>query len=334
MAALASPVRWGVLGTGAIARKLAAALREVPGAALAAVGSRRLDGAEAFAREHGAARAHGSYEALVSDRDVDVVYVSSPHSEHRAHARLALEAGKAVLCEKPFAVNASEAADVVALARSRGCFVMEAMWTRFLPITRQVHAWLRDGAIGEPRMLSADFGFRAPYDPAGRLFAPHLAGGALLDVGIYPVSYASFVFGRAPVRVAALGQLSPDGVDEQAAMVLGHDRGELAVLSCAVRTETVHEARIDGTDGRIVVPSFWRATTARLERPGRDPITVELPHRGGGYAHQLDEVHACLAAGRRESATMPLDETVAIMRTLDAVRGQLGVIYPQERPPS
>ncbi len=327
---MADVTRWGILGAGNIAKQFARGLAVLPDATLAAVGSRDADKAAAFAAEFGGERSHGSYEALVADPAVDVIYVATPHPLLRPHSLLCLEAGKPVLCEKPFAVNAAQAREVVAVARERRLFCMEAMWTRFLPIYDQVRAWLAEGAIGEPRMLTADFGFRSGWNPERRLLNPALAGGSLLDVGIYVIALAFHVFGRRPCAVTGLPGLGETGVDEQAAYVLGFDRGELAVLSSAIRTSTPHEARIDGTEGRIRIDAFWHATRATLTVPGRDPVVCERPFEGTGYNCEAAAVMACLAAGQTECALMPLDETIAIAETMDELRRQWGLRYPME----
>ncbi|MCC7495161.1 MAG: Gfo/Idh/MocA family oxidoreductase [Fimbriimonadaceae bacterium] len=327
---MAGSIRWGILGAGNIAKQFARGLAVLPEAELAAVGSRSADKAAAFAQEFGATRSHGSYEALAADPAVDVIYVATPHPMHHGDTLRCLRAGKAVLCEKPFAVNAAQAREMIAVAREQRLFLMEAMWTRFLPAVRQVATWLGEGRIGEPRMLTADFGFRAGFNPAGRLFDPQLAGGSLLDVGVYCVSLAFLVFGGRPDRTAALGSLGETGVDEQAGFLLGYPGGELAVLSSAVRTNTPQEARIDGTAGRIRIDAFWHATRATLEVGGQPPETVELPLEGNGYNYQAAAVMAALRAGQTECAVMPLDETLAIAETLDALRAQMGVRYPME----
>jgi predicted dehydrogenase len=240
---------------------------------------------------------------------------------------LCLEAGKAVLGEKPMAVNAAQVRNMVACARKNDVFMMEAMWTRFNPVTVQVCKWLAEGAIGDVRLLQVDFGFRAGLNPAGRLFNPDLAGGALLDVGVYVVAYAAMVFGGPPVQVQAAAHIGETGVDEQTTMVFKYGGGQLASLSCAVRTSTPHEARIMGTEGSIYVPAFWHATSATLSVQGQEPV---IHTDSFGYHYEAAEVGACLRAGQKESATMPLDESIAIAETMDEVRRQVGLKYPME----
>ncbi|MFO7897702.1 MAG: Gfo/Idh/MocA family oxidoreductase [Planctomycetota bacterium] len=323
------PVHWGMLGTGSIARKFATGLTALPDAKLAAVGSRAQETADAFGDEFDVPRRHPSYEALANDPQVDVVYVATPHSLHRENTLLCLAAGKGVLCEKPFAINARQAAEMIAAARARGLFLMEAMWTRCLPAIGKLRDLLAEGAIGDVRMVVADFGFRAGVAPGKRLFNPALGGGALLDVGVYPVSLASMVFGGPPDRIASLAALGETGVDEQAGMVLGYDGGRLAVLHTAIRTRTAHEAQVYGTDGRVRVPDFWHATHLFVVKGGGEE-RIDAPFDGNGYNHEAAEVMDCLRAGRRESDVMPLDESLAVMETLDRIREQWGLRYPME----
>lgn len=319
-------INWGILGAGRIAGKFATEAKLVPGARLVAVGSRSAEKAGEFAKQNGVERAYGSYAELVADPDVDAVYVATLHPTHCEHTLLALDAGKAVLCEKPFAVTAREARQMVERARSRKLFLMEAMWARFNPVTVQVRQWIAEGRIGEPRMVTVDFGFRAAWNPESRLLNPALAGGALLDVGVYVLAYASMVFGR-PAQVQAVAHIGETGVDEQVAMALKYPGGQIASLTCAVRTPSPQGARIDGTEGAIEIPAFWRAPVARLIRPKEDPVEATGAF---GFQYEIAEAMACLTAGMTESPNMPLDETLAIAETMDAVRRQIGVRYPFE----
>jgi predicted dehydrogenase len=295
-----------------------------------AVGSRTSDSAEAFAERFGAPHRYGSYAALASAPDVDAIYVATPHPLHHDNTIMCLEAGKAVLCEKPFAINAAQAQSMISTARARGVFLMEAMWTRFLPHMVRLRELLAAGAIGEVRMLQVDFGFRTSFNPQGRLFDPALGGGALLDVGIYPVSLASMVFGT-PERVTGMAHLGETGVDEQSAMIFGYAGGQLALLSQAIRTNSPHEALLLGTSGKIRMhSSWWKATTITLSVDGQPDEQIDVPTVGNGYNYEAAEVGRSLRAGRTESDVMPLDETLAIMRTMDEVRAQWGLRYPGE----
>ncbi len=322
--------RWGILGTGKIARQFAAALQRLPEAELLAIGSRSAESAGRFADEFGIPRRHASYDDLVGDPDLQVIYVATPHSCHANNTRLALNAGKAVLCEKPFTINAAEASDVVHLARERKLFLMEAMWTRFFPLIAKLRELLATGAIGEARLLTADFGFRADYADEPRLFGPEYGGGALLDVGVYPVSFASMLFGP-PTKIWGTANLGPTGVDEEATVTLAHVDGRLAILHTAVRLDTAQEAIIAGTEGRVRIHSpWWRPTVMTLSREGQPDERIEFPLAGNGYEYEATEVMDCLRAGKLESSLMPLDESLSIMRTLDALRVQWGLKYPME----
>jgi predicted dehydrogenase len=323
-------IRWGILGTGRIAGLFATGLTVVPDAELAAVGSRAIETAERFGDEFGVPRRHASYEALAEDDAVDVIYVATPHPMHHPAVRLCLEAGKPVLCEKPFTINAAQAADLIALARDRRLFLMEAMWTRFLPLIGRFRELIAAGAIGEPRLLTADFGFRHPGGPEHRLFNPDLGGGALLDVGVYLVSLASMVFG-AHDRAIGLAHLGPTGVDEQASLVFGYPGGQLAQLTAATRTDTPQEVTLMGTEGSLRIhPLWWKPTRMTLTRPDGSTEPFDIPYDGNGYGCEAAEVMRCLRAGALESPIMPLDETLAVVQTLDGIRAQWGLRYPME----
>ncbi len=322
--------RWGILGTGAIARQFVEGLGELPEAEVLAVGSRSEASAEKFAEDRDIPRRYGTYEDLAADPDVDVVYVATPHPFHAENAELCLEAGKAVLCEKPFTVNAAEAERVVSLARERELFLMEGMWTRFFPLMERVRGMTSNGEIGELRMLTADFGVRFDLDPASRLFALELGGGALLDVGVYCVSLASMILGP-PVRAAGLSHLGETGVDEQAAVVLEHEAGRLSNLTMGIRTATPQEATVLGTEGYLKIHTpWWRPTTMTLSRPGREDETIEAPVTGNGFNYEAAEVMRCLHEGRTESDVMPLDETISVMRAMDDLRAAWDLRYPSE----
>lgn len=324
-------IRWGVIGPGKIARQFAHGLKALHDHQLVAAGSRDAAKAQAFVDEFGRGRGYGSYEELAAAADVDAIYVATPHPLHCSHAELALRAGKAVLCEKPLCVNAIEGEALVAASIESGSFLMEAMWTRFLPAVETAMAWVRDGAIGDARMLSCDFGFRCPWDPTSRALDPHLAGGGLLDVGVYTVAMASLLFGYEPTGISAQAHIGTSGVDEQCALLLRYGGGELALLASAVRTTTGHMARIDGSEGSITIPAFWHATTATLHRENREPVTVERPFAANGYEFEAAEVGRCLRQGLRESPRMTHGESLGILRIMDSARSQIGLCYPFEQ---
>ena len=319
-----SPVRWGILGTGGIANAFAADLRLTESGVVSAVGSRTQGSADRFADEFGIRGRHAGYETLVADPGVDVVYVATPHPMHHENAILALSAGKPVLVEKPFAMNAAEAIEIVAVAREQGLFAMEAMWTRFLPHIGVVREWLAEQTLGEIVTVTADHGQWFAEDPAFRLFAPELGGGALLDLGIYPVSFASMVLG-APDRIASITDPAFTGVDGQTSMMFGYASGAQAALTCTLRARSPTRASIVGTEARIEIDGDFYAPTAvtLITREGKS-TRVASSHEGRGLRHQADEVARRLAARELESPLMPLDETISIMQTMDAVREQAG----------
>ncbi|WP_380163855.1 Gfo/Idh/MocA family protein [Jannaschia sp. R86511] len=332
------PVRWGVVGPGRIAAGVVRDLREQCAAdgVLHAVASRSLDRARAFADEHGAAVAYGSYAELLADPDVDVVYVSTPHRQHHGIALAAVEAGKHLLVEKAFTVTHAGARQVVDAARARGVFVMEAMWTRFQPAVVRLQELLREGAVGEVRSVRADLGLRVPFDPADRLWDPAQGGGALLDLGVYPTSWLQLVLGGVPDRLDVAGVLGPNGVDAESTLLWRTADGRHGVGTCSLLSPLPGQAAVFGTEGWLEVPP-------RFHHPGRIVLhrtaggrSVEhseelvLPATGTGYSHELDEVHRCLRAGLTESATMPLDDTLAVMSVLEQALHALGVRHDED----
>lgn len=327
-------VRWGILGTGAIASTFATELARVPDAELRAVGSRSAASAAAFAARLGVPVAHDSYEALLRDAAVDVVYVALPHPWHHDATIAALAAGKAVLCEKPFTVNAAEARRLVAAARRARRFLMEAMWTRFLPSMVRVRELLAAGAVGDIRSVHADIGYRVDPDPHGRMLAPELGGGALLDLGVYAVSLASLVLG-APESITAAATMAATGVDAQCSAIFRYRGGAHAIVTTTLEADTPGSAVIAGTDGRIELAGpLFDPSSVRLVR-GTGPRTevveeARTSEPDHGWHLEAVEVGRCLREGLLESPTMPLDESVSIMETMDEVRRQIGLRYPFE----
>lgn len=316
-------IRWGILGTGKIAHKFAQDLLLLPDAQLAAVGSRTAAAAAAFGAEYRIPRCHGSYEALAADLDVDAVYVATPNTLHRENTLLCLNHGKAVICEKPFAMNTAETEEMIACARRQKVFLMEAMWMRFLPVMVRLRELLRAGAIGDVRLLDARFCFRAEWQPEGRLLNPALGGGSLLDVGIYNTAFADVVFGRPPAKILSLADIGKTGVDETASVLFGYDNGAMASLTSSVRVKTLHDAVIYGTAGMIRIPEpYWRADKFVLIPENGPAEEIAAPKRGLGYLHEAEEVMRCLREGRTESLQLPLAATLAAMQTLDAIRRQ------------
>lgn len=297
-----------------------------------AVGSRSQETADRFGDRFAIKRRHADYEALVADADVDIVYVATPHPMHAANALAAIEAGKHVLVEKPFTINATEAAQVIDAAAERGVMVMEAMWTRFLPGIQRIMELVRSGAIGTPRVLIADHNQYIPRERAARLHEPELGGGALLDLGIYPVSFAGHLFGQ-PATITARATLSDLGVDQLTAIILEYESGAQALLHTGFMTPGPNVASIVGTEGRIDIDAVWytQTTFTRYDRGGTVVERYDREIDGRGMQYQAMEVERCVAQGITDSATMPVGETLEIMHTLDAIRRQIGVVYPQER---
>lgn len=327
----APALRWGVLGPGGIARDWTEALLARTGSRVVAVGSRSAERAEDFAARYGVEHAYGSYESLVADPEVEAIYVATPHSEHHDHALLALEAGKPVLVEKAFTRSAAEATAVVEAARSRGLLAVEAMWTRFLPHIDVVRRCLEDGLLGDVRAVTADHGQLLYPDGPQRLADPALAGGALLDLAIYPISFAHFVLGSFDT-VHATGTVAPTGVDAaETVAVIGPD-GAIGTLASTMLAKTPCAASVAGTAGRLELDGwFYTPSSVRLIGPDdRELDRYETPQRDHGLAYEAAEFARLLRAGRTESDLLPLDETVAIMHALDQVRQQLGVRFPGE----
>jgi len=322
-------IRWAVVGPGRIAEKVVQDVVHVEGARVVAVASRSADRAQDFARRHGVERAYGSYAQLLDDPDVDVLYVATPHPQHAPIALAALDAGKALLVEKAFTATLPGAQEVVDRARATGTFVMEAMWTRFQPAIVTMRELVADGAIGEVRSVQADLGVARDFDPEDRLFSLELGGGALLDLGVYVVSFAQMVLG-APDNVDVVGSCFSTGVDAEAALLLGYPDGRSASLTTSLRNALPGAARVFGTEGWIdVLPRFHHPQTIVLHRAGAEPETITRPQLGGGYSHELVEVTQCLRAGRSESAVMPLADTLAVQAVLQQAADALGVLHAE-----
>lgn len=326
----APAIRWGILGAGNIAGSFADGVRERTAASVVAVGSRSVDKAAEFAAAHApGARAHGSYEDLVADDDVDVVYVATPHSHHLEHTLLAIRAGKHVLVEKPITRSAAEARILLDAAAEAGVFLMEAMWTRFLPHVAALRGAIARGEIGAVTTIEAEFDVFFPYDPTHRLFAPELAGGALLDLGIYPVAFAHDLLG-VPAAITARGTRAATGVDDHVSIVLEWDGGQQAVLHTSSRASGPHAATIIGTQGRIELPrEFFMPVPVTVTQADGTSYTVESP-QGEGKAYEAAEVARRIAAGATASDRHTWTDTIEVMTILDEIRRQLGVVYPGE----
>jgi predicted dehydrogenase len=323
-------VRWGIVGPGRIAENLVGDFAQVPDAEVVAVASRSADRAQAFAAKHGIGRAYGSYRELIADPDVDVLYIATPHPQHHAIGIEAARAGKSLLVEKAFTATLAGAQSLVDEVRAQGVFAMEAMWTRFQPAVVTARKLLADGAIGEVRSVQADLGVVRPFDPSDRVFGYELGGGATLDLGVYPVSFAQMVLGS-PTSVTASGGLEPSGVDAEVSMLLGFPEGRTATLMCSLHSPMPGHARIFGSTGWLdVLPRFHHPQSIVLHRDGAEPELFERPALARGYAHELIEVTSSILAGRLESTIMPLDDTLAVQRVLETALGQLGIHFSED----
>jgi predicted dehydrogenase len=330
-AGLSTPrARWGILGTGFIAGLQTPDLVD-NGSVVQAVGSRTMASAAEFAARFQIPTSHGSYEDLVADPEVDVVYISTPHPFHHENALLALDAGKHVLIEKPFAMNAWQAREIVELAETKGLIALEAMWTRYLPHMVRIRELIRSGALGEVRTVIADHNQNLPKDPAHRLNDPALGGGALLDLGIYPVSFAFDVFG-APTGIRAAASMTETGVDRQTAMIFEYDGGQQAVLHCALDTAGPNQASIIGTEGRIEIPSVWYTPSAftRYDADGNVVERFDEPVTGRGMQYQAQEMERLIAAGSIANDILPPRQSIQVMEAMDEVRRQIGLVYASD----
>ena len=359
-----SLTRWGIFGTGFIAGEFARGLKALPKAQLLGISSRNPANAQTFAQIFQVPKVYDSYEQLVKDPAIDVVYIATPNHTHKDLCLLCLQAGKPVLCEKPFALNAQEAREIIDVARRQQLFCMEAMWMRFMPLINKVKQLIEDGVIGEVKMLTAEFGYPIAYDPKSRFFQPQYGGGALLDRGVYGLSLAYYLFGK-PSAITSQAIFAPSGIDEQSSMLLNYDSGKLAILSQSLSTYSSNQAIIMGTTGKIIIhqlfikpekisvikfarltqsypsgivaPSFKQKLMATVKQ---NPLVRRLYIRlsgliqadkvtdivqileGNGYNYEAIEVMNCLQTGKLESVTMPLDETLAIMETVEQIMSQ------------
>lgn len=326
-------IRWGILGCGKIARKFAADLKLVEDAELIAVAAREQSTAEVFAKNFPAKHVHGSYEALVSNQEVDVIYVATPHGLHHEHVMLCLKHRKAVLCEKAFAINSREASEMISFAKEQGTFIMEAFWTRFLPPYLSMKELLAQGKVGDIKYLNAEFGFIPTPPFPSRLYQPSLGGGALLDIGVYPVFLALDILGR-PDHVDALMTPSSTGVDEQCAIRFQYKSGTIAQLFCSFTTNLATGADIAGDQGRIRLTHRFHGPTTSLEYyPGVVDTREVIPFEkaaGNGYEYEARHVNECLRQGLTESPVLKFQDTLLLMETLDRIRAKAGIKYPAD----
>ena len=322
---------WGIIGPGRIAHQFADGLKVIEDAALYAVASSSKERAQAFAGQHAGEKTYTSYEALVNDPQVDAIYIATPHRFHFDNALSCLKAGKPVLCEKPLTVNAAEARQLIETARVNNVFLMEALWTRYLPIYQQIRQWLEASAIGDLKLLVSNFGINVSKDRGDRWLNPELAGGTLLDMGIYPIAVSQWVMGQMPQAFCAQAYLGQTGVDELTAALLKYKNGVISQFNSKFITDGVNDFLIYGSTGHIRIhANYWAATQATLVTDGQTS-TVSKPFRGGGFEYQTEEAMRCIRAGLLESPGMSHADTLANMELMDKIRAQIGLTYPFEK---
>ncbi|AEF83053.1 Gfo/Idh/MocA family protein [Leadbettera azotonutricia] len=325
-------INWALAGTGGITNHFFVGLRAAEGACIKAAVSRTKENADKFAAQYGIEKAFDSFDNMLEDPAIDAVYIGTPHTTHRDMVVKALKAKKAVLCEKPTAINAGELKEMIGAARDNKTFFMEAMWTRFTPPLCKVREWLSQGFIGEVKMVQANFGFSTDLNPQGRLFNLELGGGSLLDAGIYPLSLASMVFGgKKPEKISSQAYFGETGVDEEAAVILSYGGPRIAYAASAIRTAMVNDGWIYGTQGRIHLPGFVFSHKAILMLDGRYDYTYEPDFYSNGYNYEAEAVMDCIREGKTESEVMPWAESLVLMETMDEIRRQWNFKYPCER---
>lgn len=324
-----STIRWGILGAGRIAQKFASDIRLVPGAELVAVAAREPDRAKAFAATHGISTGYG-YADMYADDSVDAIYIATTHNFHFEQSMECLRRGKAVLCEKPVTVHDAQFKQMMALAREKQVFLMEAMWMYFLPAIIKARDWILEGRIGNIKLIDAGFGYRMDYDPLGRMYNPQLAGGALLDLGIYPVAFSTYFMNRKPDRIQSSGKLSDTGVDETTGMLFDYGTST-SVLFASMVTRTLNTAYIYGDRGHIEVPDFFKASVASLYDADQQLIETFTDHREGfGYEFEIREATECIRQGKLESPVISHARSNDLQEILMEVRRQIGLMYPGE----
>lgn len=320
-------IKWGIMGAGTISRKFASDLIQSPNGELLAVASNTEGKSEKFASEFNIPRAYNSYDEFLQDEEIEIVYIGTLHPMHKECAIQCLQAGKSVLCEKPFTMDAEEAKEVIQVAKENNVFLMEAMWTRYLPAIVQARQWIAEGKIGEVKMLTANFGFNAGWNPHSRLLDKKLGGGAMLDAGIYPISFASMIFGKQPSKIMSSAHIGETGVDEWFSALFEYEEGKTAMLNSGVRLKLKDDAYIYGTEGSIYLPNFLFGAGAYLNGSNGETIEFKDNRTLNGYIFEAEEAMKCLREGKLESSIMPLEETIDIMETMDTLRKQWGLEY-------
>lgn len=324
-------INWGIIGPGKIANRFASSFKALPQATLYAVASRDIQKAKAFAKKYALQKCFDNYEALANDPDIDVVYIATPHAFHREHTILCLQNKKAVLCEKPLTLNYKYALEMVSVARKNNIFLMEAMWSRFFPTTIKTLDLIKQGVIGDIKYLRADFGFKSPgYDPKSRLFDLSLGGGALLDVGVYPLFLALLILGR-PDHIQSLATLAPTGADEIISAIFRYKNGALANILSSIIIDTPKDAEIIGTSGTITIHTPWhKATSLTVKHANGSEQRYDFPYEGTGFEFQIQEVMRCLQNNQKESELMPLDLSLLMAEVSDEIRKQCNIHYPED----
>lgn len=320
-------IKFGIIGAGRIAKKFAEGIKYAKEAELIGIASRNITKSNEFGDIFGIKKRYDNYEALAKDEEIDVVYISTPNGLHKDHAILCLKNKKAVICEKPFAGSKKDVEEMISIAKENNVFLMEAMWTRFFPLIRRIREILNEDIIGKVKMIKGDFGFKSSTGYDDIRFDKNLAGGAIMDVGVYPISFVSMIYNRQPKEIKVISDICHTGVDEQSSMIFGYENGEMALLSCAIMTETPKNIFIIGDKGYIHIPHGWyRAEKAFIQVHNKDQETIHMPMEGNGYNYEIEEVIRCLKEGKLESDIMPLKESLEIQQTLDTIRKQIGII--------
>lgn len=324
-------IRWGIIGTGWIAEKFAEGLSVLPDAKIKAVASRSTERAESFAGKYRIDTAYGSYDRIVRDPDIDIVYIATPHPYHCENTLMGIENGKAVLCEKPFAMNEQEVVRMISRAKEKKVFLMEAFWTRFLPSIQKTMDLIASGELGTVRHIKSDFGVSRPFDPKHRAFNKELGGGSLLDIGIYPVFLTLLLWGE-PDFISAVADIGATVVDESLALTFKYNDGRIATLFSSFRVNSTVETNICGTKARLKLNRMWHCPVS-LELTKGDNATqrIDPPYVGNGYNYEAAEVGRCLRSGQKESALLPLDFSLRLIRLLDRIRKEIGLEYSVDR---
>jgi predicted dehydrogenase len=321
-------IRWGIVGPGGIANRFAEAMTLVDGGQIVAVSSRSVERAENFCERFGVRACYGDYESLAADESVDAVYVATPHARHEVDTVMMLRGGKHVLCEKPFALNARQAERMADEARARNLFLMEAMWSRFLPAYLLLAEIVESGEVGEIVLVESEFGFRLPVDPDHRLY-PVLGGGGLLDLGIYPLQLCSLLLGH-PEHVQATGVIRSTGVDEMVAALLSYEAEKIGIVKAAIAVQLKGIARVSGTKGSVTLPPPMHCPSSLTVASESGFRELDCTFPGNGMQFEIEEVQRCISNGVCQSQTMGLEETLSLASTLDAIRREIGLVYPDD----